>query len=152
MSAFEALIPRMPTREQITEALRTVIDPELRRSIVELDMVRSIEIDPQGAVSVTVSLTTPGCPIRSHFQEAVTEKASAVAGVTSVAVAFDVLSPDEKTTLQQKLGRNRLPQGGRARVGSVSCVGAGKGGVGKATVTGGLGAALAVEGHTAGAL
>src|SRR5215213_3828450 len=152
MSAFEALIPRMPTREQITEALRTVIDPELRRSIVELDMVRSIEIDPQGAVSVTVSLTTPGCPIRSHFQEAVTEKASAVAGVTSVAVAFDVLSPDEKTTLQQKLGRNRLPQGALARVGNVICVGSGKGGVGKSTVTANLAAALAVEGHTAGAL
>jgi ATP-binding protein involved in chromosome partitioning len=115
----------MPTREQITEALRTVIDPELRRSIVELDMVRSIEIAPDGAVSVTVSLTTPGCPIRSHFQQAVTQQASQVDGVTSVAVSFDVLSPDEKSALQQKLGRNRLPEGALAQVRNVICVASG---------------------------
>jgi ATP-binding protein involved in chromosome partitioning len=142
----------MPTREQITEALRTVIDPELRRSIVELDMVRSIEIAPDGAVSVMVSLTTPGCPIRSHFQQAVTQQASQVDGVTSVAVSFDVLTPDEKSALQQKLGRNRLPEGALAQVGNVICVASGKGGVGKSTVTANLAAALAVEGHRAGAL
>ena len=142
----------MPTREQITDALRTVIDPELRRSIVELDMVRSIDIAPDGAVAVTVSLTTPGCPIRNHFQEAVTQRASEVDGVTSVAVSFDVLSPDEKSALQQKLGRNRLPEGALAQVGNVICVASGKGGVGKSTVTANLAAALAVEGHSSGAL
>jgi ATP-binding protein involved in chromosome partitioning len=142
----------MPTKEQITEALRTVIDPELRRSIVELDMVRSIEIDPQGSVSVMVSLTTPGCPIRSHFENAVRQNVSAVEGVTSVAVSFDVLSADEKGQLQQKLGRNRLPQGALAKVRNVICVASGKGGVGKSTVTANLAAALALEGYSAGAL
>src|SRR5262245_7740581 len=62
---------KMPTREQITEALKAVIDPELHRSIVELDMVRSIEAGANGVVDVTVSLTTPGCPIKGHFQTAV---------------------------------------------------------------------------------
>jgi ATP-binding protein involved in chromosome partitioning len=142
----------MPTPEQVTDALRTVIDPELRRSIVELDMVRSIDIDPDGAVAVTVSLTTPGCPIRNHFQEAVTQCVSELDGVRTVAVSFDVLSADEKQQLQQKLGRNRLPQGALAKVGNVICVASGKGGVGKSTVTANLAAALAVEGHTAGAL
>ena len=59
---------RMPTRDEILQALTAVIDPELRRSIVELEMVRSIDARADGTVDVTVSLTTPGCPIRSHFQ------------------------------------------------------------------------------------
>ncbi len=61
----------MPTVEEIREALRVVIDPELHRSIVELDMVRRIDLGPDGEVAVTVSLTTAGCPIRGHFQGAV---------------------------------------------------------------------------------
>ena len=77
----------MPTREQVTEALRGVIDPELRRSIVDLGMVRSTEIAEGGAVSVVVSLTTPGCPIRSHFQQAVSERVGALEGVSRVAVS-----------------------------------------------------------------
>src|SRR5918996_714182 len=101
----------MPTTEQVNEALTAVIDPELRRSIVELGMVRSIDLGEGGDVAVTVSLTTPGCPIRNHFQEAVTQAVSALDGVTGVSVAFDVLTPDEKTGLQQRLGRNKLPQG-----------------------------------------
>jgi ATP-binding protein involved in chromosome partitioning len=142
----------MPTREQVTEKLRAVIDPELRRSIVELEMVRSIEIGEDGVVDVTVSLTTPGCPIRNHFQQAVTQRVSELEGVKAVNVAFDVLSAEEKQGLQQKLGRNRLPEGALAQVKNVICVASGKGGVGKSTVTANLAAALASDGHSAGAL
>src|SRR5687768_10925665 len=142
----------MPTTEQVTETLRAVIDPELRRSIVELGMVRSIEFGDGGAVAVTVSLTTPGCPVRNHFQQAVTQAVSALDGVTGVSVAFDVLTPDEKSGLQQRLGRNKLPAGALARVSNVICVASGKGGVGKSTVTANLAAALASEGHSVGAL
>ena len=67
----------MPTREQITEALKSVIDPELRKDIVELEMVRAIDIKDGGVVDVTVSLTTPGCPIKGHFQTAVAKHVSA---------------------------------------------------------------------------
>ena len=62
---------KMPTKDQVTEALRAVIDPELRRDIVELGMVRSLDIHPNGVVDVIVSLTTAGCPIRNHFETAV---------------------------------------------------------------------------------
>jgi ATP-binding protein involved in chromosome partitioning len=141
----------MPTRDQVIEKLRAVIDPELRRSIVELEMVRSVEIS-DGVVDVMVSLTTPGCPIRSHFQQAVTERVSELEGVQGVNVAFDVLSPTEKQGLQQKLGRNRLPEGALAQVKNVICIASGKGGVGKSTVTANLAAALATEGYAAAAL
>ncbi len=60
----------MPDQDAIRKALEAVIDPELHRSIVELDMVRSIEIGANGVIDVTVSLTTAGCPIRGHFQTA----------------------------------------------------------------------------------
>jgi ATP-binding protein involved in chromosome partitioning len=136
----------MPTNEQVIEKLRGVIDPELRRSIVELGMVRSIDLKQNGVVDVMVSLTTPGCPIRNHFQQAVTQRVSELEGVAAVNVGFDVLTPEEKQGLQSKLGRNRLPEGALAQVKNVVCVASGKGGVGKSTVTANLAAALAVEG------
>ncbi len=143
----------MPTREQITEALKSVIDPELRRSIVELDMVRSIAVhDATGVVDITVSLTTPGCPIRGHFQTAVAQSVGALEGVSGVNVDFDVLSDQQKGALQQKLGRGSLPEGALAQVSNVICVGSGKGGVGKSTLTANLAAALTAEGKTVGVL
>jgi len=142
----------LPTKEQITERLRAVIDPELRRSIVDLGMVRSIEVKEGGRVEVVVALTTPGCPIRSHFEQAVAQQVSELDGVTEVAVGFDVLTDEEKANLQQALGRGRLPQGALAQVKNVICIASGKGGVGKSTMTANLAAALAAEGHAAGAL
>ena len=142
----------MPSKEQVTEKLAAVIDPELRRSIVELGMVRSIEIQDDGRVEVIVSLTTPGCPIRNHFQQAVVERVSELDGVSQVGVGFDVLSENEKGELQQKLGRSKLPEGALAQVKNVICVASGKGGVGKSTMTANLAAALVAEGHSVGAL
>ena len=133
----------MPTRDQVIDSLRSVIDPELRRDIVELEMVRSVEIHENGVVDVMVSLTTPGCPIRSHFQTGVAEAVRGLDGVTGVNISFDVLSDNEKQALGQKLGRGTLPEGALAQVKNVICVGSGKGGVGKSSVTANLAVALA---------
>ena len=142
----------MPTQEDIRKALEVVIDPELHRSIVELDMVRSIETNPNGVVDVTVSLTTPGCPIKGHFQTAVADAVSKLDGVSHVNVFFDVLSDEQKAALQQKLGRGPLPAGALAQVANVICIGSGKGGVGKSTLTANLAAALSAEGKRVGVL
>ena len=142
----------MPTEEQILKALEVVIDPELRKSIVELGMVRSIEQADDGKVAVIVSLTTAGCPIRSHFETAVAEAVGPLEGVTGVSVSFDVLSDTEKGELQRKLGRGSLPEGALAQVSNVVCIGSGKGGVGKSTITANIAAALAAEGKSVGVL
>jgi ATP-binding protein involved in chromosome partitioning len=140
------------SRDEILKALEVVIDPELHRSIVELDMVRSIDASANGVVDVTVSLTTPGCPIKGHFQTAVAQAVTALEGVTHVNVYFDVLSDEQKAALQQKLGGGALPDGSLAQVSNVICVGSGKGGVGKSTLTANLAAALTADGKRVGIL
>ena len=142
----------MPTEAQVREALKAVIDPELHQNIVDLGMVRRVDFFDEGRVDVVVSLTTPGCPIRSHFENGVAEAVGKLDGVNSVNVGFDVLSDEEKQALRQRLGGGSLPSGSLARVGNVICVGSGKGGVGKSTVTTNLAAALHAEGYRAAAL
>jgi ATP-binding protein involved in chromosome partitioning len=103
-------------------------------------------------VDVMVSLTTPGCPIRNHFETGVSKAISELDGVTGVNVSFDVLSGDEKAALGRKLGRGGLPEGALAQVKNVICIGSGKGGVGKSSVTANLAAALAADGKKVGVL
>jgi ATP-binding protein involved in chromosome partitioning len=143
----------MPSRDQVIDALRAVIDPELRKDIVTLEMVRTVNVHANGVVDVTVSLTTPGCPIRDHFQQSVNDEIRKLDGVTGVNISFDVLSDSEKQALSKKLGRGgSLPEGALAQVENVICVGSGKGGVGKSSLTANLAAAMARQGKRVGVL
>ena len=143
-----------PSREAIFQALAGVIDPELRRPVTELDMVRSVEIDG-GHVAVMIALTVAGCPLRSSFQDQVQQLVGAVRGVDSVSLAFDVMSPDEKQALTTKLrgGVEERTKGIRVSKSTrVIAVASGKGGVGKSSLTANLAVALSRLGKRAGIL
>ena len=143
-----------PSREAIFQALAGVIDPELRRPVTELDMVRSVEIDG-GHVAVMIALTVAGCPLRSSFQDQVQQLVGAVPGVDSVSLAFDVMSPDEKQALTTKLrgGVEERTKGIRVSKSTrVIAVASGKGGVGKSSLTANLAVAFSRLGKRAGIL
>jgi ATP-binding protein involved in chromosome partitioning len=142
----------MATREQVLEALGRVIDPELRRPVTELDMVRGVEIDG-GDVAVTIALTVVGCPLRSSFEDQVQEHVAPLPGVTSVSLRFDVMTPDERAALTTKLRGGAEVRGIQLPATTrVLAVVSGKGGVGKSTVTANLAAALASLGREVGVL
>ncbi len=98
-----------PDRDAILKALESVIDPELHRSVTELEMVRDVTVADDGHVDVTIALTVAGCPLRSSFQEQVQRFVGAVDGVASVALHFDVMSPEEKAALSSRL-RGGVPR------------------------------------------
>src|SRR6478609_6540091 len=142
----------MPTREEIVEALGHVIDPELRRPVTELDMVRGVEIEG-GDVVVTIALTVVGCPLRSSFEDQVQQHVAPLPGVRSVSLEFDVMSPDERAALTTKLRGGAEVRGVQLPATTrVLAVASGKGGVGKSTVTVNIAAALAARGHEVGIL
>ena len=154
----------MPVTEaQVLDALRPVEDPELHRSIVDLDMVRRVAVDGP-RVDVTVALTVAGCPLRSEITRRVDSALTALDGVEAVDLDFTVMTDDERAALRTKLHGDPAATAGTQQAhghaegraipfadpGSktrVLLVASGKGGVGKSSVTANLSVALADRGH-----
>ncbi|WP_084104973.1 Mrp/NBP35 family ATP-binding protein [Demequina sp. NBRC 110056] len=145
----------MPTVEQLRDALSTVIDPEIRRPITEIGMVRSVDVDGSRAI-IGIDLTTAGCPMKERITDDVKGAASRVAGVDEVAIELGVMDEEQRLALRSKL-RGGKPEpviqftqpGNMTRIYAIA---SGKGGVGKSTVTANLAAAMAADGLKVGVL
>ncbi|HEX2315022.1 MAG TPA: Mrp/NBP35 family ATP-binding protein [Thermomonospora sp.] len=142
------------TIDEVTAALATVVDPEIRKPITELDMVKSVDIAPDGAVQVGVYLTVAGCPMRDRITKDTTDAVAKVPGVTSVRVELDVMSDEQRRALREKLrpgeAAKEIPFAKPSSLTKVYAVASGKGGVGKSSVTVNLAAALAAMGRKVG--
>ena len=139
-------------RTAVLEALKTVQDPELQRSIVDLGMVRDIVVDDD-RIALRVVLTTSGCPMKNRIQSETEAALAAVSGARRVEVTMDTMSPEERDRMaaalrsRKELRESAFGPGSKTRVIAVA---SGKGGVGKSTVTVNLAVALAMQGHAVG--
>ncbi|AVP67919.1 P-loop NTPase [Rhodococcus hoagii] len=144
------------TETAVRTALSKVQDPEIRKPITELGMVKSIDIGDDGSVDVGIYLTTAGCPLRTEITERVTKAIADVEGAGAVRVELDVMNDEQRTELRRSLrGDSTEPVIPFAQPGSLTrvyAVASGKGGVGKSSVTVNLAAAMAAKGLSVGVL
>jgi ATP-binding protein involved in chromosome partitioning len=136
-----------PRVELVETALATVIDPEIRRPITELDMVGAVEVDGDVA-RVTIKLTIVGCPAADRIERDVNAAVAGVPGIETAIVTVTIMTKDERDALTAKLrnGRPKTLQFGPDSLTRIYAITSGKGGVGKSTVTANLGVALAARG------
>ena len=140
----------LPTNDALLTALSSVNDPEIRKPITELGMVKSVTVDETGHVALTIYLTISGCPLKETLTRDSTNALMAVPGVTGVDVTLDVMSDEQRTALKTKLrggvAEKEIPFAKPGSLTRVYAVASGKGGVGKSSVTVNLAAALAEQG------
>ena len=145
----------MTVSEQVRERLAKVFDPELGASIVELGMVGDIVVDEHGHATVSISLTTSGCPLRIQIERDVREAALTLDGVASVELSMGVMDANAKASLMRRarsFAQERAPLTSIPLHAPVLMIASGKGGVGKSSVTVNLAVALARTGRTIGVL
>ncbi|MFE3444601.1 Mrp/NBP35 family ATP-binding protein [Nocardia sp. NPDC059180] len=144
------------TEADVRGALAKVDDPEIRKPITELGMVKSVDIGADSDVHIEVYLTTAGCPLRTEITQRVTKAVADVPGVGAVTVDLDVMNDEQRTELRKQLrGDSAEPVIPFAQPGSLTrvyAVASGKGGVGKSSVTVNLAAAMAARGLSVGVL
>ena len=141
--------------EDIRELLKGVIDPELGCDIVALGMAKDIAVAPDGAVTITIALTTAGCPLKAQIKRDVETRIGSTPGVTSVHLDWTEMTAEEKTacmTVARKAASERPVDTDIPPTAKVVAIASGKGGVGKSSITVNLAAGLAAEGFTVGVL
>ncbi len=136
----------MATRDDVLAALRGVRDPELGADVVELGMVKHVEVAPNGRVEIGLALTIAECPLRGQITDDVKRRVRALPGVTDVAITTSAMSADERANLMS-VARRRAREHARPTQVSpttrVAAIASGKGGVGKSSISANLAVALA---------
>jgi ATP-binding protein involved in chromosome partitioning len=154
--ATPPVVSAPPTTDEVSRALAGVNDPEIHRPITELGMVKNIDVAADGAVRVDVWLTVAGCPLRDTITREVTAAVSKLDGVSRVRVELDVMSEEQRRSLQANLRGGKpervIPFAKPDSLTKVYAVASGKGGVGKSSVTVNLAVALAAAGLKVGLL
>jgi ATP-binding protein involved in chromosome partitioning len=141
--------------EAVRGILAGVRDPELGASIVDLGMLRDVDVSPDGDVRVQVALTTAGCPLRGQIKADVISKVHGLAGVRDVTVEYAEMTQAERSAVMQRArveAAKRAPDTEIAATTRVIAVASGKGGVGKSSVSVNLATALAAQGLSVGVL
>lgn len=133
------------TADAVRAALARVQDPEIRRPITELDMVRDVRVEG-GVAFVDLRLTIVGCPAADTIERDVREAVASVAGVDRLELELGVMTPAEREALTTRLRGTRAQQFGPDTLTKIYAVTSGKGGVGKSTLTANLAVALAARG------
>ncbi|MBC7298345.1 MAG: P-loop NTPase, partial [Demequina sp.] len=146
----------MPVIEALRAALSKVIDPEIRKPITEIGMVRSIDVDSDGVAVIGIDLTISGCPMRERITRDVEAAASAVESVTDVRVELGVMTDEQREGLKTALRGGKpepvIPFTQPGNMTRIYAIASGKGGVGKSTVTANLAAAMSADGLKVGVL
>ncbi|NDE60213.1 MAG: DUF59 domain-containing protein, partial [Acidimicrobiia bacterium] len=157
------------TREQVVEALRPVEDPELHRSIVDIGMLRTVDISSDGRAAILVALTVAGCPLRNEITNRVKSAVEPLVGAGKVDLEFTVMTDDDREELRKKLHGDPAATAGHGHAHGHAegrkvpfaepesktrplLISSGKGGVGKSSVTTNLAVALAAQGYSVGVL
>ncbi|HEX2699494.1 MAG TPA: Mrp/NBP35 family ATP-binding protein [Acidimicrobiales bacterium] len=147
--------PSVATDEAVHGALRGVMDPELGDNVVDLGMVRRVEIGPGGDVDVTIALTTAGCPLRAQLMKDVKLRVGSLPGVADVRVHFGEMTAEQKKGLMARArwkAREGAPATDIPPTARIAAIASGKGGVGKSSITVNLAVQLARRGLVIGVL
>jgi Mrp family chromosome partitioning ATPase len=143
----------MATEQEMMQALSQVNDPELGRSLVDLDMIKDLQLDADGRVTFTMALTVPACPMREHMAAQARAALLALPGIREVQINFRAMTEQERQAVFSKAGQPRLPDLTQMnRVRHMVAIMSGKGGVGKSSVTAMLAAVLVRQGLKVGVL
>lgn len=145
----------MPTRSDVMETLKGVIDPELGSDLVDLGMIQDVQVTDDGVVTIDLALTIAECPMRNQIESDTTRKVGSLPGVTRVEIRTTAMTKQQRADLMSTARfrvRERAEPTKLSPTTRVIAISSGKGGVGKSSASTNLALATAAMGYRVGLL